>query len=108
MLKFEEFDTVMNQLIDRYNRCEEWINKVDAAFYGAGASICENIYAFLDVAIELLKKLVDDTERWIEYFFYECECNPFDYWIADEQYTVLDNKDLYNLIVGDKGSKIMQ
>ena len=108
MLKFEEFDTVMNQLIDRYNRCEEWINKVDAAFYGAGASICENIYAFLDVAIELLEKLVDDTERWIEYFFYECECNPFDYWIEDEQYTVLDNRDLYNLIVGDKGSKIMQ
>lgn len=94
-----EFHDVMERLVKRYKESEEWIDKVNYVFPGAFKSIYEHDY--LDIIIGFLIYIIQDTNKWIEYFFYEKKCKWFEYEVDGEIKYVKSYEDLYDLIVGE-------
>lgn len=94
-----EFHNIMERFIEKYKRSEEWIDKVDAAFPRSFETIYEN--DFLEIVIDILEQIVNDTNKWIKYFLYEKNCEWFEYEINGETMYVKSYDDLYDLIVGD-------
>ena len=94
-----EFHNIMERLIKKYKKSEEWADKVNDVFPGAFENIYEN--NFLDIIISFLIYIMHDTNEWIEYFIYEKNCEWFEYEINGKTIYVKSYDDLYNLIVGD-------
>lgn len=94
-----EFHNAMERLVDKYKKSEEWINKINDIFPGAFQSFYE--HNFFDIIIEFLVYIVQDTNKWIEYFFYEKKCKWFEYEVDGEIKYVKSYEDLYDLIVGE-------
>ena len=94
-----EFHNIMERLIKKYKKSEEWADKVNDVFLGAFENIYEN--NFLDIIISFLMYIMHDTNEWIEYFLYEKNCEWFECEINGRTMYVKSYDDLYDLIVGD-------
>lgn len=94
-----EFHDVMERLVKRYKESEEWIDKVNDIF----PDVFQNFYEhnFFDIIIGFLIYIIQDTNKWIEYFFYEKKCEWFEYEVDGETMYVKSYDDLYDLIVGE-------
>lgn len=106
-MDFTIFDRVMKYIIKTYKYQNSIANSLRNCL---GINVYENIYKydFLDSLIYLLENIMDDKNKWIEYFIYECECTPFDIQIDDKIYMVGGNKDLYDLITTGIGGQIRE
>lgn len=95
-MKKQEFLEVMNDFMKRRERREEWIDKLNELFPCAFEPICEmdsepNFLSAMEIAL-------NDTDKWLEYFLYECEANWFTITICGIPKTIDSYEKLYDLI----------
>lgn len=100
-LSFSKFEKYFNELLEKRNNFEQFITNLEKVFPNSFEPLYEN--DSLEIAIELLERLMNDKEQWLSYFFFEvnADFDDFDYYIGDEKVKVTNARELYDLIVGD-------
>lgn len=100
-LSFSEFEKYFNKLLEKRNCFEQFVTNLEKVFQNSFEVLYEN--DSLEIAVELLERLMNDENNWLSYFFFELDVdfNEFGYYIGDKKINVTNVKELYDLIVGD-------
>lgn len=97
-IDFKTFVEYFNKVKEKVEKENEFLDAMNKYIGGIDTFLSDTSSTLL--CIELLEELVGDTtSRWLEYYFFEKDCQPFSVEIDDESYhcdgTPLS---LYNLI----------
>ena len=97
MLSYEDFENNMNMLISFRKEKEVREEHIDALFFGAIDDSGEGLF---EAYCKLLSSLMGDTEEWISYFIWECNCgrNPQLATINGKKIKIKDTKTIYTLL----------
>ena len=98
MLTFEEFNDYMKKIkvqLECTNNLDEALKKMSPDFGGF-------FNAAIDIAIDLLKRVMNDEDEWIEYYIYEANWGKTFKEVYESDGTPIPLEtieDLYNIII---------
>ena len=72
MLEKETFTKYMNEIIKQYDTIDELYDDFTRLF-GNFEGIVSEVMS-VSLPINILSEAMEDTDQWIEYFVYECDC----------------------------------
>lgn len=109
MLTKEKFIEFMNTVIKQYDATEEVWDEFQRLFgnFNGLASECMGV----SLPVEMLTYIMEDTNGWINYFVYECDCGrsgknmiwegedkPVPFYTVEDLWNVLtSNVDIYSI-----------
>lgn len=79
----ELFIKYMGRFIFEREGNEDWMDEVNAVFHGGWEAIYEHSY--IELFVDFMTDLMEDTEGWIRYFIFEKDCNWFDVWFQNDE-----------------------
>lgn len=72
MLDKDTFIRYMNEITDQYYVIEELYESIDKIF-GISDGIISQVMS-VSLPVKILADAMNDTNGWIEYYIYECDC----------------------------------
>ena len=110
MLDKDTFIKYMNEIIKQHDAIEELYECLDKSFGATGEGLISNIMS-VSLPIKILTDVMNDTNGWIEYFIYECDCGrdgenmiwegedkPVPFYTVEDLWNVLtSNVDFYSI-----------
>lgn len=99
MITKEKFIYYMDKLIDKYKK----LNEMYVAVENVTGVVPDKLIEITNesLSITLLEEMIEDTDNWIEWFFYETDCGEIPALVVDEngkEISVKTSEDLWNLI----------
>lgn len=106
MLDKDTFIKYMKEIIKQYDTIEELYECLDKFFGATCEGLISNIMSVW-LPIRILTDAMNDTNEWIEYYIYECDCGRSvgEVFIDDEEVKLETLEQLYDIITKSHETK---
>ena len=98
MFDKDTFVKYMNEIIEQHDAIEELYDCFDKVF-GSGDGIISNVMS-VSLPVKILADAMNDTNKWIEHYVYECGCGSWsDKILIDDKEVAFETiEDLWNVL----------
>ena len=96
----EEFVTYVNKIEAQHKKQNELLNQLTDLFGNFDGTLSEALFHSNELARDLIKKVVGDTEDWLDWYIFETEFSkvPLRVLAGDREFLIDSPESLFDLI----------